>query len=79
MVSGSPIGDDVFGQSSPAAEAKKVYSSSDTTIKGLPSRSSQAAFAATCTSSFLPSEMVLAAAAPYLAGPEDGEPPGGGD
>jgi hypothetical protein len=39
MVGGSPIGDDVSGQSSPAAKAGEIYSSIDKITKFLSSRS----------------------------------------
>jgi hypothetical protein len=39
MLSGSPIGDDVSGKSSPAAKTDEIYSSSDKTTTRLSSRS----------------------------------------
>jgi hypothetical protein len=79
-VNGSLSGDDVFGQSSPAAKADEIYSDSDKITKELSSRSTQAVFLATCPSSFPLSGVVPAAAAPTLfVGPENGEPPGGGE
>jgi hypothetical protein len=42
MVNGSPSGDNVFGQSSPAAKADEIYSSSNKITTGLSSRSTQA-------------------------------------
>jgi hypothetical protein len=75
----SSIGDDVSGQSSLTLDANEIYSSSDTTTKELSSRSTQTASPVTCTSSFPLPGMVLGAPAPSLIGPEDGEPPGGGE
>ena len=75
-MNGSPSGDDVFGQPSPAAKTDEIYSTFDKTTTTL-SRSTQASFSANWPSFFsLPD---VAAAASYLLGPEVGKPPGGGD
>jgi hypothetical protein len=46
MMSGSPSVGDVFGQSSSAAKADKIYSDSDKTTTGFSSRLTQAEFSA---------------------------------
>jgi hypothetical protein len=54
MVGGLPIGDDVSGQSSPAAKANEIYSSIDKTTKWPFFRSTQASSPVTCPSSYPP-------------------------
>jgi hypothetical protein len=66
MVNGSPIGNGVSGQSSPAAKADEIYSSSDKTTTWLSSRSTQAASPVTCPSSYPPSDKMLAIPAPFV-------------
>jgi len=80
-VNGSPSGDGVFEQSSPAAKADQIYSTFEKPAKMLSFRSTHAAFSANYPSFPLPSDVVPAAstAASYLLGPEFGEPLGGGD
>ena len=84
MVGGSPFGDDVSGQSSPAAKADEIYSSIDKTTKWLSSRSTQAASPVACPSPYPPYDSILDVAAPFVSmaisgkpGLEVGEPPGG--
>ena len=66
MVDGSPIGDDASGQLLPAAKAGEIYSSIDKTTTLLSSRSTQAASPVTCSSSYSPSDTILAVAAPFV-------------
>jgi hypothetical protein len=48
IVVGSPSGDDLFEQSSPAAKTDEIYSDAGKTTTGLSSRSTQAVLSATC-------------------------------
>ena len=66
MEGGSPIGDDASGQSSPAAKVDEIYRSIDKTTKWLSSRSTQAASPVTCSSSYPPSDTILAVAASFV-------------
>jgi hypothetical protein len=81
MVNGSPSGDGVFRQSSPAAKADETYRTFDKTTTTLFFRSTQASFSANCLTFFSPSDVVpaAAAAASYLLGPEVSEAPGDGE
>ena len=58
MVNGSPSGDDVFVQSSPAAKVDEIYNTFDKTTTMLSSRSTQAAFSANRPFLFLSSNAV---------------------
>jgi hypothetical protein len=85
MMGGSPIGDDVSVQSSPAAKADEIYSKIDKTTTWLSSSSTQASSPVTCPSSYPQSDTILALAASFVSfftsckrGLEVGEPPGGG-
>jgi hypothetical protein len=74
VVSGSPIGDEVSGQSSTAAKADGICCDSDKTTTELKSRSNQAAYPVACPFSYPPSDTMLAVAAPIASMAISGEP-----